>query len=78
MGDERLNTGASGTLIVPRWPSGPFWPMLFPDGCTQAPFVIQEKTLDQSPHLVVTGHSGGNLFKGAPNTDLLPLRLDCT
>ena len=59
-----LNTAASGTLIVPRWPSAPFWPMLFPDGCTQAPFIIGEKTLDRSTHLVVAGHSGGNLFKG--------------
>ena len=73
-----LNTTASGTLVVPRWPLAPFWPMLFPDGCTQAPFVIGEKTLDRSTHLVVAGHSDGNLFKGAPNTDLLALRLDCT
>ena len=52
-----------------------FWPMFFPDGCTRAPFITEEKILHQSPHLVVTGLSGGSLFKGTPNTDLLAVRL---
>ena len=70
-----LKTGASGTLVMPKWPSAPFWPMLFPDGCTRAPFITEERTLHQSPYLVVTGLSGGSLFKGTPNTDLLAVRL---
>ena len=70
-----LKTGASATLVMPKWPSAPFWPMLFPDGCTRAPFITEERTLHQSPHLVVTGLSGGSLFKGTPNTDLLAVRL---
>ena len=57
-----LKTGASATLVMPKWPSAPFWPMLFPDGCTRAPFITEERTLHQSPHLVVTGLSGGSLF----------------
>ena len=70
-----LKTGASGTLVVPKWPSTSFWPMRFPDGCTRDPFIREERTLHQSPHLVVTGLSGGSLFKGLPNTDLLAVRL---
>ena len=50
-----LKTGADGTLIVPRWPSAPFWPLIFPEGCTRAPFITEEKILDRSPHLVVPG-----------------------
>ena len=69
-----LQTGANGTVIVPRWPSAPFWPLLFPDGCTRALFIIEEKILDWSPYLVVPGRSGCSLFKGTPNTDLLALR----
>ena len=72
-----LKTGASGTLVVPKWPSAPFWPILFPDGCSPAPFVSEEKTLDRSSPLVVAGQSGSSLFKGVPNTDLLALRLVC-
>ena len=33
-------TKAEGTLIVPQWPSAPFWPMLFPEVNTTAKFVV--------------------------------------
>ena len=71
-----VQTGAKGTLVVPRWPSAPFWPMLFPDGQIPAPFVIGVQVLHQSAHLVVPGRSGSCLFKGDPNTHLLALRLE--
>ena len=70
-----LKTGADGTFIVPRWPSAPFWPLIFSDGCARAPFITEEKILDCSPHLVVPGQSGSSLFKGTPNTDFLALRV---
>ena len=33
-----FNTKATGTLIVPCWPSAPFWPLLFPEGGLPAEF----------------------------------------
>ena len=30
---------AQGTLVVPEWPSAPFWPILFPEESKSAPFV---------------------------------------
>ena len=31
---------AKGTLIIPQWPSTPFWPLLFPNGSDPANFVV--------------------------------------
>ena len=70
-----IQTGAIGTLIVPRWLSAPFWPMLFPDGHHPAPFISEVVVIDKSECLLIPGRSGNNLFKGIPNTDLLAIRL---
>ena len=32
-------TAARGTLVVPAWPSAPFWPILFPGGEAAAKFI---------------------------------------
>jgi len=69
-------TGAIGTLIVPRWLSAPFWPMLFPDGSHPAPFIRKVVVIDKSECLLIPGRSGDNLFKGPPSTDLLAIRVD--
>lgn len=37
--------GAEGTLIMPRWQSAPFWPLLFPDGQNSANFVLDSLVL---------------------------------
>ena len=71
------HTQASGTLIVPEWPSAPFWPFLFPEGETAAPFVKAPLVLPGTTNLVCQGRSGSSLFKGKPNTNLLALRLEC-
>jgi len=43
-----LNTSARGTLVVPGWPSAPFWPMLFPKIGKVASFVAGLKVLAKS------------------------------
>lgn len=67
---------AKGTLIIPQWPSSPFWPLLFPDGITPANFVVGRIVLPSSETLFLPGFSGANLFKGVPNTPVLALRLE--
>ena len=70
-----LNTAACGTLVVPSWPSAPFWPMLFPSLGTVASFVAGVKVLAKSELVVIPGKSGSNLFNGPPNTDMLALKI---
>ena len=69
-------TKACGTLIVPQWVSAPFWPLLFPDGTHPAKFVIGICELPQVEVLLVSGRSGGILFKGVPNIPVLALQLN--
>ena len=67
---------AKGTLIVPQWPSAPFWPLLFPNGSDPANFVVGRIELPDSETLFLPGPLGTNLFKGAPNTPVLALKLE--
>ena len=72
-----LQTHAQGTLIVPEWPLAPFWPMIFPDGHHEAPFITSMVVIPSSADIVYPGKLGSSLFKRVPNTNLLALRVDC-
>ena len=65
-----------GTLIIPQWPSAPFWPLLFPNGSDPADYAVGRIVLPSSETLFLPGPLGTNLFKGAPNTSMLALRLE--
>ena len=70
--------GAKGSIVVPLWPSAPFWPMLCPfkTGCF-ATFVRDVRELPQVDSLFLPGLSGAVLFNGeVPNTQVLALRCD--
>ena len=41
-------TAASGTLVVPKWPSAPYWPMLFPGEGMTLPGVVSVMCIDKS------------------------------
>ena len=68
-------TKTIGTLVIPHWPSAPFWPMLFPDGAHPADCVQQVVELPKSQELFLPGQSGCNIFKGVPNVAVLALRI---
>ena len=68
-------TSATGMLVIPCWPSAPFWPLLFPDGLHPAKFMVDAVELQQDEYLFLPGMSSGNLFQGAPNTTVLAVRL---
>ena len=68
---------AQGTLIVPLWPSAPFWPLLCLNGCELAAFVVDLMGLPLFKGLFLPGRSGAVLFNGAvPNSDVLAVRID--
>ena len=63
--------GAKATLLVPEWPSAPFWPILFPDGYHADVFVTDKEVIDKTKLVVHPGKLGANIFKGTPNTIFL-------
>lgn len=67
---------AAATLLVPQWPSAPFWPMLFPNGIDPANFISEYVVIHKSQLSIHPGRLGSSLFKGIPNTNFLALRLD--
>ena len=71
--------GARGTLVVPQWPSAPFWPILcLHDGQFEA-YVIGVIELPLISELFLPGHSGAVLFNGnVPNTKVLALYCNFT
>ena len=70
------NSRAKGTLVVPKWLSSPFWPLLFPDGTNPAWFVQDCIELPRSHTLFLPGRSGSNLFHGISNTLVLALHMN--
>ena len=71
-------TKATGTLLVPNWPSATFWPMLFTTNTeSELPASVKATlVIDKSEVVICPGRSGASLFKELPNTDMLALRLE--
>ena len=57
---------AVATLLVPQWPSAPFWPMIFPNSTGLASFVSEYVVIPKSQLIVHPGRLGSSLFKGSP------------
>ena len=68
-------TRAQGTLVIPQWPSAPFWPILFPSESRPAESVQQIVELPRKADLSLPGQSGSSVFKSTPNVAVLALRL---
>ena len=66
---------ARGTLVIPEWPSAPFWSILFPEEGKFAPFVVLVRVLTVDEFSIYLGRLGSSLFKGTPNTNMLAIRL---
>ena len=67
---------AVGTLVVPEWPSAPFWPLLYPNGKDPGPFITDTVVLHKQDIMLHPGRSGACLFRGPPNTNMIAVRLD--
>ena len=69
--------GARGTLVVPCWPSVPFWPLLCPAEGQLVAFVKASLELPSVESLILPGLSGCALFNSlVPNTKVLALRCE--
>ena len=66
---------AQRTLVVPEWPSAPFWPTLFPEEGKFAPFVVLVRVLTVDEFSIYPGRLGSSLFKGITNTNMLAIQL---
>ena len=51
----------------------PFWPMLFPDGYTNALFIQKIRVLDNV--IILPGRHRENLFDSSPTTNMLALNV---
>ena len=68
---------AKGTLVVPAWESGPFWPLICPNGLDLAKFVDAIVSLPLSDNLFCPSESGQVLFHGeVPNSAVYALRVN--
>ena len=67
---------AVGTLVVPEWPSGPFWPHLYPNGKDPGPFITDTVVLHQQEIMLHPRRSGACLFRAPPNTNMVAVQLD--
>ena len=69
------NCCAMCTLVVPVWPSAPFWPLVCPEEGKFAGFVTTVCELPLTNELFLPGRSGSVLFGGkVPNTPVYALR----
>jgi len=59
-----------GTLVVPYWPSAPFWPMIYPGSVEPAAFIKNLRVFPKDFQPVNMGTSG-NAF---PAGDILALK----
>ena len=64
-------TFAKGTIIVPSWPSAPFWPMLFPT-FNKAAWFVRDMLVMPSEQVLLPGKQGNIL----PLCDLLAIAFD--
>ena len=71
------NCNANCTIVMPAWPSAPFWPLLCPTQSTFAAFVVEICELPMTDDLFLPGCSGAVVFGGkVPNTPVYAVRCE--
>ena len=67
---------AMGTLIIPRWLSAPFWPLLILNNGSFIPEIVDSRTFPASYDSFACGRSGRPLFaERYPKFNMLALRI---
>lgn len=70
---------ALGTLIVPKWPSSPFWPLLFDTGYEYREYVMDVLEFHETDRIFRTGNNTNSLFaKGNFTGKVLAVKLDAS
>ena len=70
---------AKGTLIVPKWTSSPFWPLIFEDGLEYKPYVTDVLEFTETERILEAGMNVNSIFaRGDFKGNLLAIRLDAS
>lgn len=70
---------AKGTLIVPNWPSSSFWPLIFAEGLSYKPYVVDVLEFKEIERIFVAGNNLNSLFvNGQFHGSILAIRLDAS
>lgn len=73
-----IHNGESGTLVVPHWPSAPWWPLLFRDDGPVQDFVVGFMDIPVNDQTFLPGSAESDLFgHGVPSCRILALRIVC-
>ena len=68
---------ALATLVVPSWPSAPFWPLLFAQGSSVNPMVTEVMNFSDPKHIFIQGRNPNSIFGTSRfSSDVLCIRLD--
>lgn len=74
-----ISGGEAGTLVVPFWPSAPWWPLLMKDCGTTQDFVVDYRDIPLHPLTFLPGSADSDLFgSGTPDCRILALRIQCS
>lgn len=72
-----ISCSAQGTLIVPKWYSAPFWPLLFAKDMQYNPWVKDVLEFTEPDRILVAGQNKNSMFaNGKFKGTLLAVRLD--
>ena len=72
-----VSEGCTGTLVVPNWPSAPFWPLIVNNDGQYKSFVIANYMFSVKDG-IVPGRGNNGIFADINSTfDVLALQLDC-
>ena len=65
-----------GTLLVPRWPSAIWWPLLVDTNGSWRAFVTNSMTFDPYEGIFLSGSAASNIFTTSiPSFQILALRI---
>jgi len=53
---------AKGTLIVPKWTSPPFWPLIFENGLEYKPYVADVLEFIETERILEAGTNVNSIF----------------
>jgi hypothetical protein len=74
-----IKSNSVGTLVVPKWPSSPFWLLLFDTGLIYKQYVTDVLEFSETDRILQPGNNVNSLFaRGDFTGNILAVRLDAS
>lgn len=74
-----VSCGAEGTLVVPKWQSAAFWPLIFKQNSEYACYVVDVLEFHEAERIFVAGNNLNSLFaNGQFHGKILAVRLNAS